>query len=140
LSRRKLWMVVYYLLFVTSLGTAGLNMLRVHGGFFTNYAADLVVPAWLYVASRGLHSPSGRTTRIQRTVGHTPEIAALTLFVASTLTEVSQHYWPHGLFPGQFDILDVVAYACGLAVCYAADKLLSGERGTAARVKRQPAA
>jgi hypothetical protein len=33
-------MIVYYLLFITFLVTAALNMLRVHAGFFTNYAAD----------------------------------------------------------------------------------------------------
>lgn len=125
MSRRKQWTVVYYVLFVAILGTAALNMLRVHGGFLTNHAADLVVPAWMYVAIRGLHSVRGRSTLIQRTFGRTAEIAALSLFVASTLTEVSQYYWPHGLFPGRFDLLDIVAYGVGLAACYAADKYWS---------------
>ena len=129
MTRPKAWMVVYNVLFVAFLGTAALNMLRVHGGFFTNHAADLVVPAWLYVVFRNLHSTSGRTSLIQRTVGRSPEIAALSLFVASTLTEVSQYYWPHGVFRGRLDILDVAAYAGGLAVCYAADKLSSGVNG-----------
>jgi hypothetical protein len=55
------------MLFVAFLMTAALNMLRLRGGFVTNHMADLVVPAWLYVA-------------------------AGSLFVASALTEVSQFY------------------------------------------------
>jgi hypothetical protein len=80
------------------------------------------VPAWLYIACRGLHSRDGRQTLIQRTLGRTPERAALGLFLASTLTEVSQFYWPRGLFSGRFDARDVLAYAIGLAICYAADR------------------
>lgn len=119
---RRGWRIAYWTLFVAFLGTAALNMLHVRGGFLTNHAADLIVPAWLYVASRGLHSRNGRQTRIQRTLGQTPERAALVLFLASTLTEVSQFYWPRGLFPGRFDALDVLAYALGLAICYVMDK------------------
>ena len=104
------------------LATGLLNVLRVRGNFFTSHAADVVVPAWLYIATRGLHSARGRQTLIQRTIGRTPEIAALTLFVASTITEISQRFWPHGLFPGRFDPLDIVAYAGGLAACYVAER------------------
>ena len=138
-SRVRLWRTAYRLLFIAFLGTAALNMLHVRGGFFTNHAADLIVPAWLYVASRGLHSPHGRRTLIQRTIGRTPEIAALSLFAASTLTEVSQRYWPHGIFSGRFDRLDVLAYACGLAACYVADKLSSGEHSVSPDGDRRPA-
>jgi hypothetical protein len=116
------WLVAYWTLFVAFLGTAALNMLHLRGGFLTNHAADLVVPAWLYVASRGLHSRNGRQTLMQRTLGQTPERAALVLFLASTLTEVSQFYWPRGLFAGRFDALDVLAYAVGLAICYVLDR------------------
>jgi hypothetical protein len=80
-------MVVYYTLFIIFLGTAALNMLHVRGGFFTNYAADLVGPACLYVVYRGLQPSRSRKSFIQRTFGRTPEIAALSLFVASTLSE-----------------------------------------------------
>ena len=41
----------------------------------------------------------------------------------STLTELSQVYWPRGVFAGRFDPLDILAYGCGLAVCYVADKV-----------------
>jgi hypothetical protein len=122
MSGRNAWLVAYYALFGGVLVTGALNMLHVRGGFLTNHAADVVVPAWLYVASRGLHSAHGRKTLIQRTIGQTPEVAALSLFAASAATEISQMYWPHGIFPGRFDVLDLVAYAGGLAVCYGVDK------------------
>lgn len=130
MSREKFWRVAYYFLFIGFLGTAALNMLHVRGGFLTNYLADLVVPPWLYVVFRGLHPPRGRRSLIQRTVGRTPEVAALSLFIASTLTEVSQRYWPRGFFSGRFDIFDVAAYAIGLTACYAAEKVLFREPGT----------
>ncbi|MBL0171020.1 MAG: hypothetical protein IPP90_09865 [Gemmatimonadaceae bacterium] len=123
MTRTTIWRLAYYLFFAVILGTAALNMRQVRGGFWTNHAADVFVPAWLYVASRGLHSTTGRTTLIQRTIGRTPEIAALTLFAASAATEVSQYYWPHGMFPGRFDWYDLLSYAAGLMVCFAADKL-----------------
>jgi len=119
---RRGWLVGYWTLFIAFLGTAALNMPHVRGGSLTNHAADLVVPAWLYVASRGLHSRNGRQTLIPRTLGQTPERAALVLFLASTLTEASQFYWPRGLFRGRFDAMDVLAYALGLAICYVMDK------------------
>jgi hypothetical protein len=128
MSRKNWWRLAYYLLFAAFLTTAALNMLRVHGGFFTNHAADLVVPAWLYIATRGLHSPRGRETLIQRIIGRTPEFAALSLFFASALTEFSQLFWPHGIFSGRFDPFDMVAYASGLAVCYAADKFWASDQ------------
>ncbi len=113
---------MHWALFSVFLGTAALNMLHVRGGFFTNHAADLVVPAWMYVTFRGLYSVGGRRTLLQRTIGRTPEIAAVSLFVASTLTEISQLYWPRGIFSGRFDPLDILAYGLGLAACYLADK------------------
>lgn len=134
------WLVVYWTLFVAFLGTAALNMLHVRAGFLTNHAADLVVPTWLYVAFRGLHSSQGRQTAMQRTFGRTPERAALALFLASTLTEVSQYYWPHGLFSGRFDPLDVLSYAIGLAACYVADKRSPGRAKRASPRDRVSAA
>ena len=140
MPHKTFWMLASYLLFIAFLGTAALNMLHVRGGFFTNHAADLVSPAWLYIVFRGLHPPRGRRSLIQRTIGRTPETAALSLFVASTLTEVSQLYWPQGMFAGRFDPLDVVAYFSGLAVLYSVDKRMSGEHGGTPTVSRQTAA
>jgi hypothetical protein len=134
------WLVVHRALFVAFLGTAALNMLHVRGGFLTNHAADLVVPAWLYVAFRGLYSEHGRRTLLQRVFGRTPEVAALSLFVASALTEISQFYWPRGLFSGRFDTWDIFAYAFGLAACYVADKRSAQTSERTAALHRDPAA
>lgn len=120
---QRAWRIAYYILFIAFLVTAALNMLHIRAGFLTNRAADVAVPAWLYLIARGLHDPHGRVRLIQRLIGRTPELAALSLFVASTLTEVSQYFWPHGIFRGTFDPLDILAYALGLAVCYAAERL-----------------
>jgi hypothetical protein len=122
-AARQGWLIAYYALLIAFIGTAALNMLHLRAGFLTNHAADLVVPAWLYIVIRGLHSSRGRVTTVQRTLGRTPEIAALSLFIGSALTEVSQRYWPHGLFAGRFDMNDILAYACGLAACYVADRM-----------------
>ena len=131
-SDRTFWKVVYHVLWIAFLGTAALNMLHVRGGFFTNYAADIVAPAWLYVVSRGLHPPRDHRGLLQQTIGRTPEIAAVTLFLASSVTEISQRFWPKGIFAGRFDVLDVVAFAAGLAACYAAEKMLSARRAALA--------
>ena len=120
--RQRGWLVAYWALFVTFLGTAALNMLHVRGGLLTDHAADLVALAWLYVTARGVYSVHGRKTFIQRTLGRTPERAAIGLFLASTATEISQFYWPRGIFSGRFDARDILAYAVGLAACYVADK------------------
>jgi hypothetical protein len=137
-SRKQLWAVAYYVLFMAFLATAALNMLHVRAGFFTNHAADVVVPAWLYVECRGLYSRRGRERLVQRMFGRTPEMAALSLFTASTLTEISQRFWPHGLFSGRFDPLDILAYAGGLAACYVADKLSARAVGPGAVVDGRP--
>jgi len=118
----KTWRVVYGLLWTVFIATAVLNMAHVRAGFFTNYAADVVVPALLYVMTRGLAEQRNRPTLVQRWFGGTPERAAGVLFLASAVTEVSQYYWPKGVFRGHFDALDLVAYAAGLACCYVGDK------------------
>ena len=123
-ARDSFWKILHHVLLVVFLVTAALNMLDIHGGFLTNYAADLVVPAWLYVVTRGLHPDRQQPTIIQKLFGRTPEIAASSLFIASTLTELRQRVWPNGPFAGRFDIFDIVAYGVGLASCYAAEKFL----------------
>ena len=123
-SRAQAWRIISWVLFAAFMLAALLNMLHRRAGFLTNYLADVVVPAWLYVTVRGL-SPGTPPTLLGRTVGRTPETAALTLFVASTLTEISQIRWPHGLFAGRFDPHDILAYACGVGACYAAERCLA---------------
>lgn len=85
-------------------------MLRVRGGFLTNYLADLTVPALLYIVSRGLVPNKRRSPLpLMRWLGRTPERAALSFFLASSATELSQVFWPTGLFAGRLDPWDVVA-------------------------------
>jgi hypothetical protein len=120
--RARAWRVAFYLLFIAMIGAGTLNALHVRGGFLTNHLADLAVPAWLYIASRGLHTRDSRRTLIRRTVGRSAGFAAVSLFVASAATEVSQRFSPHGVFPGRFDPLDLAAYAAGLLACYAAER------------------
>ena len=116
------WLVAYWVLFCAFLGTAALNMLHVRGGFFTNYAADIVVPAWLYISWRGLPWSPHLKPRYPW-LGATPERTAALVFGASTLTELCQRYWPRGFFPGHYDPLDIAAFAAGVGVCYVFDRL-----------------
>ena len=118
----KTWRLVYWILWAAFIATAALNMAHVRAGFFTNYAADLVVPALLYVMTRGLAEERSRPKLLRRWFGGTPERAAAVLFIASAATEVSQYYWPKGVFRGHFDPWDLAAYAAGIACCYTGDK------------------
>ena len=114
------WKAAYFGLTAAFLLTAALNLLHVRGGFLTNHLADLVVPAWLYLAARGLGV--ARATTIPRWLFTTPERAAAVLFTASAATELSQKLWPGGPFSGRYDPLDLVAYGLGLLACYASEK------------------
>ena len=117
------WRLAYRTLMAAFLLAAALNLLHVRAGFLTSYLADLTVPPLLYVVSRGL-VPGKRLypQGLMRAVGRTPETAAAFFFVASSATELSQVFWPRGLFAGIFDPWDIVAYGVGLLACYAADK------------------
>lgn len=124
IAPRWFWRIVYWTLFGAFLLAAGLNLLHKRAGFLTNHLADVVVPGWLYLNARGLN-PDGRgSTLLAATIGRSPELAALALFVASTLTEISQIYWPHGIFSGRFDPYDILSYGVGVATCYAAERWL----------------
>jgi len=120
-SHIQRWRVVYWILLTTWICDAVLVMSKIRAGLFTSYAADLTLPAWLYIITRGLHGPAQRhwTTRI---FGSTPEFAAGVIFGGSALTELSQFYWPKGFFAGTFDPYDIAVYALGVGVCYALDK------------------
>lgn len=115
------WQTASWVLFAGFMLAAVLNMTATAAGFLTNHLADVTGPAWLYIATRGLAEP-GRSTRIQRLVGRTPARAALLLFLASTATEVSQIFWPTGLFRGRFDPWDVAAFAAGILPLYLLDR------------------
>jgi hypothetical protein len=132
MAGKSFWMILYYVLLVVFIVAAALNMLHLRGGFFTNHAADVVVPAWLYVVIRGLHPAREHRNILQRIFGRSPEIAAASLFIGSTITELSQRFWPAGIFAGRFDILDVAAYGAGVGGCYVAEKVLAARQAAVA--------
>ena len=117
------WTIAYWFLMAAFLLAAALNLLQARAGFLTSYLADLTVPALLYVLSRGL-VPNKRLPSfpLMRWLGRNPERAAVFFFLASSATEVSQVYWPRGIFAGRFDPWDIVAYGGGLLICYGFDK------------------
>lgn len=117
------WRLASWLLFAAFLVTAALNMAGVSAGFATNYLADLVGPAWLYVNFRGLASPGHGYSLLRNVLGASPERTAAILFVASTGTEITQRYWPTGIFRGHFDPLDIAAFGLGLLPVYLADRM-----------------
>jgi len=75
----------------------------------------------------------GREIWVVRPFGTRPEKAALVIFVAGVLTEVSQRYWPGGLFAGRFDPFDILAFAVGIGVCYLFDKVTSRHKRNSER-------
>ncbi len=121
-TARTAWTVAYWILTVVFLVTAFLGIQRISAGFLTNHAADLACPAWLYIGLRGLTGSRGPST-LGRFFATTPERAALLLFGGSTLTELSQIWWPHGLFRGTFDPYDILSYAIGVGACYVFEKV-----------------
>ena len=121
------WKVAYWGLTGLFLVTAFISIERIPAGFLSSYAADLGCPAWLYITMRGLHG--ARPNALGRFFAATPERAVLVLFGGSTLTELSQIWWPHGFFAGTFDPLDIVAYAVGVGVCYVFERVCLGRGG-----------
>lgn len=114
------WTAVEWGLFATWVADAALVMAHKRVPFLTSHAADLAIPAWLYVTTRSRTRGSSAAWRRALAAAH-PLILASTLFVASAATEVSQYFWPHGAFRGVFDPLDIAAYATGLAIASLAD-------------------
>jgi hypothetical protein len=102
--------------------SAALNLARVRAGFATEHLADVAVPAWLYLTAR---DPRRAGTLIRRSLGTSPERAAVLLWAASTATEISQRFRPHGPFSGRFDPWDIVAYAAGIVPCYLYDRYVT---------------
>jgi hypothetical protein len=118
---RRAWAIAYRLLTVAFIVTAVVGIQRIPAGFLSNYVADLTCPAWLYIGLRGLNGR--RPNALGRYFAATPERAALVLFGGSTLTELSQVWWPHGFFAGTYDPYDIVAYATGVGACYVFERV-----------------
>lgn len=98
-TAKRVWTAAYWFLTVIFIVTAIISIRRIRAGFLSNHAADVACPAWLYIGLRGLHGQR-RPSALGRYLGATPERAALVLFGGSTLTELSQIWWPKGFFAG----------------------------------------
>ncbi len=113
--------LLYYAVTAAALGIGLLQARGIAGGFVTNYGADLVGPAWLYLPIRLGRSPVSLLTK------HIPppSIVGAVLFMACVAWEVCQLFdlsgTPLGLTRGRFDPLDIVSYAASLAACVAID-------------------
>ncbi len=125
----RAWRVAYWLLTALFVVTAVLSIQRIPAGLLSSYGADVGCPAWLYIGLRGLHGQKPNV--LGRYFAATPERAAVVLFGGSTLTELSQVWWPHGFFSGVYDPYDIAAYAIGVGACYVLEKVgLSRARST----------
>jgi len=111
--------------FVPAMFSVILQMNSVHGGFLTNYLADLAGPIWCYGTIRQ------KKTLFKKVLSKvsTPGFAAIFVFLVGTSWEVCQAIdfsgTPLGITRGRFDPLDIVAFAVSLAACYAADKIFA---------------
>ncbi|MCA9734928.1 MAG: hypothetical protein H6696_16970 [Deferribacteres bacterium] len=121
----KYWKITGWLLLAFWIICALLGVNHINAGLITSYGADISIPAWLYISLRSLDNPK-RQPHVYNIFRRSPGITATILFFASTLTEVSQYFWPKGIFTGRFDYFDILAYAIGVGICYYFDKLLLG--------------
>lgn len=121
----RFWRVALVILSVLCATAAFLNMTNSRIPFFSTHLADLACPASLYITYR-LNWQRGKNGYLTRTFGRTPEIAAVTFFLGSAVTELLQHPTLGGYFPGTFDPLDLLAFAVGIATCYGLEKRGSG--------------
>ena len=119
------WTIALYILVVLFGIAAILNMAHLHIPFITTHAADLSGPAMLFIHFRKSWQQGNRGILIN-TFGRSPEITESAFFFASAPTEISQKYYPHGIFPGSFDPWDIVSYAVGIGICYCLEKAKIG--------------
>ncbi len=109
--------ILLWLLFVA---IGALQSRHMHLGVITDYGADVVCPAVLYVTAR-----QGKS--LLRYVGLSPdrpERIAAGVFVLCVGWEIGQKFhW----IPGVYDPMDIVAYAVGVGVPYLIDRWLQYE-------------
>ena len=119
-ERNIYWRTAYWVTLAVWLTAGILVMMKRRGGWLTSYGDDVALPAWLYIVSRNLHG--GRAGMLPRLIGRTPETAFALIALACIATEISQYFWPHGVFSGTFDPLDIAAYVVGTGTPYVAEK------------------
>jgi hypothetical protein len=115
------WAIVKWALFAVWTVAAAANVGKIRGGFLTNHAADLAIPAWLYIVLREQKAQGRGPHRLPR-AGRSAEATAAMIFSGAALTESSQYFWPLGVWAGTFDPLDIAAYAASVAACYLSEQ------------------
>lgn len=115
------WLIALWVLVTLFAVDGALNMLGIHIVFLTTQAADLSGPAILYIITRRSWR-LGNKRLLTRIIGRSPELTAGILFGACAVTEISQYFWPNGIFRGRFDPLDLGAFAVSVLACYAFEK------------------
>jgi len=97
------------------------QMLKVRGGFITNYGADIIAPLMLYYLIR-----TNRSILV-RFLKHTPTTKQTLILILAPclLWEISQKFdFSDTLLfftKGTFDGWDIVAYTVTLSICYYID-------------------
>ena len=119
------WKIAFGTLLICWIIGALLSMMRYHGGFLTNYLADLTFPPFYYIFIRGKTKKEEVIPNLLF-VGHwfgkSPERASISIFLVGVLMELKTFFWPQTPLAGTFDPLDILAYATGLIICYSFDK------------------
>jgi hypothetical protein len=119
------WSMALFVLVAIFAIAAILNMLHLRMSILTTHAADVSGPALLYIQFRKSWQQGNRKF-LTRIFGRSPEITASTFFFGSVITEISQKYYPHGIFPGVYDPWDIAAYAVGVGTFYFLEKTRVG--------------
>jgi hypothetical protein len=114
------WQTAEWVLFGIWIADAIAVMMHIRGGVLTSHAADLALPPWLYIILRRQYRGLAGLPMMRHIVS-SALLTGISVFFASCATEVSQYFWPQGLFPGTFDWLDLLCYAIGLGSVSAAD-------------------
>jgi hypothetical protein len=112
------WKIAYWTLFIAWVAGVAMYMWQVHGGFLTNYLADLAFPPWYYMVMRGLLT-GGKKPYLLRWFGYSSERASISIFLAGVVYELGQRY---RIIPGTFDLGDIIAYGVGLCIIYIWEK------------------
>lgn len=125
---KKFWMISYGAFLISWVLGALLWMMRFHGGFITNYLADISFPGWFYMHIRGLHRTDNKLpslTFFGTYFGVTPERAIISIFCVGIISEYITKYWPNGFIRGRFDTQDILCYAISLLIPYTIEKIIN---------------
>ncbi len=133
--RKLLLLTADIFLFASVVCIGYLQSRHINAGFWTNYAADIIGPIWMYSAFRQM--------KIIKQRRPSPEIAALSIFAACFLWEWCQRYDLSGtllgITRGSFDPYDVLSYAVSLLVAYGVDTSFQRTANNRVDTNRLPA-